>query len=478
MDFFCFKLSNSGEDDFANEVLSKSQNIEIKQLNQLGESLLTGEFVFINFGGDKVSWEKGLVGLAEIIEGPHDHGYDVKNPRNFKIIVKMLLVLQTPIRREEFIPYRDVYDAAGIGPVTRGEQNQAIKRVTKEQATVLIRAMLDRRPDIESEIDIIFPTEFLNEIKGNITMLIPKSVSYKEHLLNNEKRKTKHKAANVLLYGVPGSGKSYEIKENYCSNDDFLERVVFHPEYSYTDFIGQILPQLIDEKVQYKFSAGPFARILKRAYSDPDNMYYLVIEELNRGNAPGIFGDIFQLLDRDENGESEYSITNADISTEIYNVGDTKIKIPGNLTLLATMNTSDQNVFALDTAFKRRWQMKLIKNDVENSKYATTRIWDTNVTWSNFVITINNQIMKYNLNGMSNSDKRLGAYFVKDSELNKDSMIFPEKVLMYLWDDVFKFERTDIFRTDKYSNFEELVNGFIENQFEVFLINFIENEVV
>jgi len=121
---------------------------------------------------------------------------------------------------------------------------------------------------------------------------------------------------NVLLYGVPGCGKSHTIMNKYCKDADVIERVVFHPDYTYGDFVGQILPLTDAEtgKIRYEFTAGPFTRILSDAYNHPTKKYCLIVEEINRGNAPAIFGDIFQLLDRDENGSGAYEITNADVA--------------------------------------------------------------------------------------------------------------------------------------------------------------------
>lgn len=271
---------------------------------------------------------------------------------------------------------------------------------------------------------------------------------------------------NVILYGVPGSGKSHTIKCDYCNDDNYMERVVFHPDYSYSDFIGQILPEVNElGKISYKFKAGPFTRILKRAENDKANNYYLVVEEINRGNAPAIFGDIFQLLDR-KNGESEYGITNADIAREAYEDPDRKVKIPSNLFILATMNTSDQNVFTLDTAFKRRWHMKMIENKLEDCKFADAFICGTPITWYSFAKTINKKIVEANKNNLSSEDNRLGAYFVDESDLY-DVDLFSEKVLMYLWNDAFKFDRSDVFKA-QYETLEELINGFKKQQFEIF----------
>ncbi|WP_461816517.1 AAA family ATPase [Faecalimonas sp.] len=183
------------------------------------------------------------------------------------------------------------------------------------------------------------------------------------------------KGTNVLLYGVPGSGKSWTIEHEYCKPGTQVERLVFHPDYTNADFIGQILPVVdpVDKMVTYEFTPGPFTNILKEAYNNPSKSYVLIIEEINRGNAPAIFGDVFQLLDRTvktkvmdgvsyPRGTSEYGITNENIAKAVYDDGKHKVRIPSNLSILGTMNTSDQNVFTLDTAFQRRWNMRLILN--------------------------------------------------------------------------------------------------------------------
>lgn len=254
----------------------------------------------------------------------------------------------------------------------------------------------------------------------------------------------------------------------------------------YSDFIGQILPVIIDDKVRYQFVPGPFTKLLKKAYNDPQNMYYLIIEEINRGNAPAIFGEVFQLLDRvtDSNdkypiGTSEYGITNANIAEEVYGDTEHKVRIPSNLSLIGTMNTSDQNVFTLDTAFQRRWIMRMIPNSFKNHSFAQKTILDTTVTWENFCHAINNEILRMS-NVTSSEDKRLGAYFINESDLgplidesaladkpeeqikaHHKNSIFAEKVLKYLWDDAFKFNHNDIFNSKKYKSLESLIDEFM-----------------
>jgi len=290
---------------------------------------------------------------------------------------------------------------------------------------------------------------------------------------------------NIILYGVPGAGKSWTIKHEYCDDDDRMERLVFHPDYTYSDFVGQILPRLDEDgSVSYEFTPGPFTKLLRKAYTNPEKMFFLVIEEVNRGNAPSIFGDIFQLLDRNKDGKSEYEITNGDIAKIVYENENHKISIPSNMSILCTMNTSDQNVFTLDTAFQRRWSMRLIKNrflgDTEK-QFAKTNILDTDVTWDKFFTEINKIILSKNIRMTSSEDKRLGTHFVAKEDLeyiegnNKQNSKFPEKVLKYLWDDAFKFTKEDIFDLDKVKSLEEVIELFTINsrneRFRVFKDN-------
>lgn len=255
-------------------------------------------------------------------------------------------------------------------------------------------------------------------------------------------------AENIILYGVPGVGKSHYINENYLDSGYENVRVVFHPDYTYSDFTGQIMPRIDAAnggKLKYEFVPGPFTEILKTAVYNPSKKVYLVIEEINRGNAAAIFGELFQLLDRLDSGESEYGITNYEIAKYVYGNPEIKIKLPSNLWILGTMNTADQNVFTIDTAFQRRWEMKRIPNDVKNSKYSKTLIEKSQICWGAFATVANNIILQVDQELGGSSDKRLGAYFVSIKSLNQDQ--FPEKVLKYLWDDALKMEQNKLFKT-------------------------------
>ncbi|WP_308690460.1 AAA family ATPase [uncultured Treponema sp.] len=333
------------------------------------------------------------------------------------------------------------------------------------------------------------------------------------------------KPAQTIYYGVPGCGKSNKIdEETINTSDEQKMRVVFHPEYTNADFVGQILPTNVDGNVEYKFRPGPLSKILRRAYLHPDKKYYLIVEEINRGNAAAIFGEYFQLLDRIAakkevpangytytEGWSRYSIENefinwyirenlyADVNHKLQNEDDgiakksddesqkaieignlhfsanTGIRLPPNLSILATMNTSDQNVFILDNAFQRRWDMVLVKNEFGKAKteeeqknvdqQKTAKIGDSQITWETFQKTINEKISQFSKenNFSSMIDKRLGCWFVKavpdKTDANGKYIItedsFKNKILKYLWDDAFKFCHEDVF--EDADNFEALL---------------------
>lgn len=368
---------------------------------------------------------------------------------------------------------------------TQGTISKQIKRKYIETAKKV--GFVQAPPNRSGEHVCVFRKEFIYFYLKNSSWLHDAPVqNLNEHFIpeneevsvdNIDESKRKRGGMNVLLYGVPGCGKSFTIMTKYCKDADVIERVVFHPDYTYGDFVGQILPLTDAEtgKIRYEFSAGPFTRILSDAYNNPDKKYCLIIEEINRGNAPAIFGDIFQLLDRDENGSGAYEIINADVAAKVYIHGQVlkKIKLPSNLFIFATMNTSDQNVFTLDTAFQRRWNMRMVENNVFKSTIAQKTILDADIKWAKFADTINSLIITKNVGMTSSEDKRLGAYFVTEKDLyffttadgitqedaDERNHNFPEKVLKYLWDDAFKFTRDEVFKSD-YDSLEKLIKAF------------------
>ena len=319
----------------------------------------------------------------------------------------------------------------------------------------------------------------------------------------------------IIYYGVPGCGKSYEV--NKVINDELDKygvtdkeyhkvRCVFHPEYCNADFVGQIYPYVKPDNggVEYRFKPGPFAEIVRRAYRNPAEPFFLVIEEINRGNAAAIFGEMFQLLDRIrpedgpeelsgnvyDTGWSSYGVTNIDVNAyirqkstdnpekieyddsvpygnEIKFINNTAVRLPPNLSIYATMNTNDQNIFTMDNAFQRRFKSKMIRNVLdENSAQYKTEIDDTGVYWGDFRKWINERILLPQTAVLKADDKCLGGWFITGEKINGVDKIkkedFAEKVLKYLWDDVFKRNKSgEIFvKDDKVNSLSDLIDVF------------------
>jgi len=266
------------------------------------------------------------------------------------------------------------------------------------------------------------------------------------------------KAQNKIYYGAPGTGKSHKVKEFLKGKEEFTERITFHPEYDYASFVGGYKP--ITEKdsvtgkdeIKYKFVPQTFTNIYVDAWNDLGNDYYLVIEEINRGNCAEIFGDIFQLLDRNP----EYLITPSNELKEYLENSLTekglengKMVLPPNLNILATMNTSDQSLFPMDSAFKRRWDWEYIpinySKSIENpsSGFLVKTSETEEFSWIEFIEKVNKNYIQKNPNlGM---DKCIGNYFIQAVDNKIELSDFINKAIFYLWNDVFKDEEEHIF---------------------------------
>ena len=314
-----------------------------------------------------------------------------------------------------------------------------------------------------------------------------------------------NQAYQVITYGAPGTGKSQETKKEVAGKTWF--RTTFHPDSDYASFVGAYKPMMREDgvaltEVSQKDAAGQLVgteihdqrkgiaydfadQVFTKAYVEawkrqkkavegqtPEPVY-LVIEEINRGNCAQIFGDIFQLLDRNAKGFSEYSImpdsdlgwfigrevakesatfnaARADMIQSLYPEATFKVVedvlagrrllLPDNLFIRATMNTSDQSLFPMDSAFKRRWDWKYVPikegrdNDTNQPLGWKIKFGDCEVDWWKFLVAIN-KVVK----GVTNSaDKQLGYFFVKAKDLVIDAEMFVNKVAFYLWNDVFK----------------------------------------
>ena len=294
-----------------------------------------------------------------------------------------------------------------------------------------------------------------------------------------------------VYYGAPGTGKSYRVNKlleaeypDMAERDQHCKRCIFHPTYTYGEFVGCIKPMISAENpLDYRYAPGPFTELLKQAFLNPQEKYYLVIEEINRGDAPAIFGDIFQLLDRTSEGKSEYAIINRDVGAyfsldpwmkNIFLNG--KIWLPANFNILATMNTADENIFVMDSAFKRRFALEYVPIEFDvlpESMRAELELFagskplrevfagvDSPVgqyaaeldaagqllrNWPTFAKLVNRAIDWENLEGKKAGkekerriaeNRKLGPFFVRVEEL-QDRKSFLNKVVFYLKQDVF-----------------------------------------
>lgn len=250
------------------------------------------------------------------------------------------------------------------------------------------------------------------------------------------------------------------IKTKKQEKIKYLERVTFHPNYSYAQFVGTYKPvqDTADEtQIKYEYVPGPFMRIYTATKKNPSQNFLLLIEEINRANVAAVFGDVFQLLDRDEDGNSEYPVAaSEDIKKYLAKNGihEDELKIPSNMYIWATMNSADQGVFPMDTAFKRRWDFEYIDiNENENWNYEIPIPVDRKIKWNVLRKAINDKLKK--IPGV-NEDKLLGPYFISKSKLDSIQNATPEneaafietfksKVLMYLYEDVCKMRPTALF---------------------------------
>ncbi len=471
--------------DVAHAVLSREPVITISDIYTLADKLTLNNTVFLTLGGDRgnseVDWEPGFRAIAHVVKEPYGHGYR-SEAKYFKIDLKLDVVLPEAMTRNDFLDYKSAWNVTFIGPELKRDPTQAVGSITYNEAVAVTRCALDRFPEIKDSLEKIFSTTFMNKVYGPTEKLLSVMVNHGEtdeaalcRNLNSNLTKTQMAddftffAENVLFYGVPGCGKSYSVEQRYESqvtNNQCKVRVVFHPDYTYSDFVGQLMPVLKEvpnaqgekeEKLQYDFVPGPFTRILDVAYANHKEKCLLIIEELNRGNAPAIFGEIFQLLDRNDDGSSKYAIYNSDIANEVHKDKLCPIKLPPNLTIVATMNTSDQNVFTMDTAFQRRWQMEHIPNKFDfKTAHVNKHLPNSKISWGAFAQTVNKKMHTVNSGFGSTDDKSLGVYFATDNDLD-NAKRFAEKVLKYLWDDAFKLGRQVLF-----SNCSEGLSSVIE----------------
>ena len=305
---------------------------------------------------------------------------------------------------------------------------------------------------------------------------------------------------NWILFGAPGTGKSYVIDQ--AAKQYPRCRVTFHPDYTYAQFVGAYKPvpsQQTASGITYGFVPGPFVNTLTESLENPNTPHILIIEEINRADPAAVFGDVFQLLDRNDEGSSEYSvrtsqelkdylqgklsanaketlralIVNLDQSeTDAPAYDCSEIAIPNNMYIWASMNSADQGVFPMDTAFKRRWTFQYLPIDSDNGILQSADGAFLSEHWDEIRTNIN-KLLKSQGRDIP-EDKLLGPYFLSARELHNDDEdaeqnaqnfvhVFASKVIMYLFEDTARYCRAQVFRIPDESQGQLYLSDLLRN---------------
>ncbi|MDD5842884.1 MAG: AAA family ATPase, partial [Solobacterium sp.] len=325
---------------------------------------------------------------------------------------------------------------------------------------------------IARDVDINDFKEYQARTEAYARITLPKHIDMEEPKMDTDKKEIKYYSElrlkkdfprNRIVFGAPGTGKSYKLdgdKNSLLSAVEDYERVTFHPDYTYSKFVGAYKPVSDDKGIGYEFVPGPFIRILVKALKSimtgSPKPYLLLIEEINRAPVAAVFGEVFQLLDRKDDGTSQYEIETSEDLRKYLAKGlgvsqeqVEKIKIPNNMFIWATMNSADQGVFPMDTAFKRRWDFTYLGIDDNEKGIEGIRVTigkeKQTFEWNSLRQAINIFLAD---DLKVNEDKQLGPYFlskekITDSEKFADA--FKNKVLIYLFEDAARQRRNELF---------------------------------
>ncbi len=333
-----------------------------------------------------------------------------------------------------------------------------------------------------------------------------------------------------IVFGSPGTGKSHYIDNtllpslgiDVVNDPDNVVKAVFHPEYTYGDFMVKVVPSSVEQKVIYKQHVGHFIKALSRAYkniaeahdksgkqvADVKNVA-LVIDEINRGNSSAIFGTIFQLLDRDRDGWSSYYVSlnqmefdvlmelmgvdrvqkrkNSDVveyriegkmdytnlenfqSKVPYlrtNFATSSVRIPFNMSIIGTMNTSDNSIYYMDSAFKRRWEWEYMPVDA-GADNESRRLEYKNIPWCDFQSKLNDFIRTNSRYIRGAEDKQIGLHYIPISYNPIPTSQIKNKLMFYLWDSVFSRDKRPL--RELLGTEDVVVFGQFANNVELFI---------
>ena len=387
--------------------------------------------------------------------------------QTLKDILNHIEVFKNLTEYEE-TPWRNNGSEYFTDPVANANSTVQTKPLFSTLSKVVMWANQPKLDDIDSDTEICLDKE---AIEITIAKLEDVADSFKP--LKKSLNIADDNSRQQIYYGAPGTGKSHRIKEQLEGvSKENIFRITFHPDSDYSTFVGAYKPtrsqrplyglfgketvrlkdgeDLSEDIITYKFIPQAFLNAYMQAYRRPDENVYLIIEEINRGNCAQIFGDLFQLLDRDEYGVSEYTIkADADMKAFLEDemredndaIKDGELCLPSNLYIYATMNTSDQSLFPIDSAFKRRWDWEYEPIKYKNTNWVIDIQGET-YSWVSFQKEINRRIFE----STSSEDKMLGDYFVNPSNGIITEKMLLNKILFYLWNDVCKDGEGDIFK--------------------------------
>lgn len=387
--------------------------------------------------------------------------------QTLKDILVHLEVFKNLTEYEE-TPWRNNGSKYFTDPVSNANSTVQTKPLFSTLSKVIMWANQPKLDDVDSDAKICLDKE---AIETTIAKLEKVADSFRPVI--KSLRLSDNNSRQIIYYGAPGTGKSHRIKEQLEGvSKENIFRTTFHPDSDYSTFVGAYKPtrgkrplyglnggltvrlndgeDLSEDTITYKFVPQAFLNAYMQAYEKPDDNVYLIIEEINRGNCAQIFGDLFQLLDRNENGVSEYTIkADADLRAFLEEelgkdsdgIKDGELCLPSNMYIYATMNTSDQSLFPIDSAFKRRWDWEYEPIKYKNTSWVID-IQGNRYSWVSFQKEINKRILE----ATSSEDKMLGDYFVNPSDGTITEKMLLNKILFYLWNDVCKDEEGDIFK--------------------------------
>ena len=382
-------------------MLRGEKEVVIDGVYTLQEELQLNRIVFVTLGGDtgkaEVDWEPGFFGIAHIIKTPYAHGYNGKD-KYFKFDIHIDCVFGRTYKREEFLNYRDAFDARYIGPELTRDPSQAISSMDDSKAVAVVRAVLDKQPELKSTFEAIFPEDFMERVLGAVRVLIPSVAEFGETTEEAIRTYAEEKEAvqedleeesydeytvddflsevfmkkdeyellsellmakkNIILQGAPGVGKTFMAKRLAysilgCKDKKRVQMVQFHQSYSYEDFIVGYRPTGNGFELEY----GPFYKFCKQAEKD-SRPHFFIIDEINRGNVSKIFGELLMLIEGDKRGDSLKLLYTKE-----------EFAVPENVYIIGMMNTADRSLAIIDYALRRRFAFYDVRPAFNNATF-------------------------------------------------------------------------------------------------------------